>query len=415
MTNPHWHRALSLATKSVAVIGGGPAGLMAAEKLVQEGFAVTVYEQKPSIGRKFLMAGRGGLNITHSEAIEKFLPRYGAAEKFMTPMIKDFTPQALCGWVEALGQEIFVGTSGRVFPKAFKASPLLRSWLSRLESAGVRFQLNHAWRGWDNDGNLIFQTETGDVAIKADATLLALGGASWPRLGSDAAWVRTLQEKNILITPLKPANCGFHVDWSDVFRKKHSGQPVKTLAMSFAKQSVRGEIMITETGIEGGPVYALSSALRSAIEEKGKAEVFLDLRPEMSLQQVERALQRPRGALSFSNYLRKALSLSSSAIGLLMEQADRLAMSHYTPEVLAARIKSLPLTLVAPSGIDRAISTAGGISLSEVSPELMLKKMTGVFVAGEMLDWEAPTGGYLLQGCFATGICAARGICNFMN
>ena len=401
-------------TKTVAVIGGGPAGLMAAEILAQAGQTVTVYEQKPSLGRKFLMAGRGGLNLTHSEEFEKFLPRYGAAEKFMTPLIESFTPQMLRAWADDLGLETFIGTSGRVFPKMFKASPLLRAWLLRLEKLGVQFKLNHHWLGW-RENNLIFKYENKEVAVAADAVLLALGGASWPRLGSDGAWTEILQNKKIEIMPLRPANCGFQINWSDIFKNKYAGQPVKSVALLFNGIRVPGEIMITQGGIEGGPVYALSTALRDAIAQYGSAELAVDLRPDMTEEQLTKALQRPRAALSFTNYLRKAISLSSPAIGLLLEQPNRAELGRYSPPQLAALLKSVPLTLTGTSHIERAISTAGGIALSELDNGLMLKKLPGVFAAGEMLDWEAPTGGYLLQGCFATGAAAAHGIINFLN
>lgn len=398
---------------TIAVIGGGPAGLIAAEILAADGFAVTVYEQKPSLGRKFLMAGRGGLNLTHSEAFESFAARYGAAAAWMQKYLEKFTPEELRAWCEALGEPTFIGTSGRVFPQAFKASPLLRKWITRLENRKVEFRFNHCWLGWDQ-GHLLFDVNGEKITIKSDAALLALGGASWPRLGSDGHWTDILKTKDISIAPLRPANCGFKIAWSDIFRDKFAGHPIKPMALSFGDQRVQGEMMITAYGIEGGPVYALSAPLRDHIENYGAAELLVDLKPNAAMDQLVKTLQKPRGAHSLTNYLRRTLSLSAPAIGLLMERPDRTQLGSYGPEQLAALIKSLPVTLIAPSGIDRAISTAGGIMLDELDGNLMLKKLPGVFAAGEMLDWEAPTGGYLLQGCFATGAAAARGIRDFL-
>lgn len=414
MKNLRWRRALNSVTKSVAVIGGGPSGLFAAEILSAAGFAVTVYEQKPSLGRKFLMAGRGGLNLTHSEDFENFTKRYGDAAPWLRNYLENFTPAQLRAWCEGLGEPTFIGTSGRIFPQAFKASPLLRKWMTRLENRKVEFKLNHRWRGWGQN-DLAFDAGGERIKIKTDAVLLALGGASWPRLGSDGHWTEILEKKNISIVPLRPANCGFVIEWSEIFRSKFVGLPVKPIALSFADQRVQGEIMLTQYGIEGGPVYALSAALRDAIEKSGSAELQIDLKPNVAINQLIKTLQKPRGANSFTNYLRRTLSLSAPAIGLLMEREDRAQLGGYAPEKLAALIKSLPVKLIAPSGIERAISTAGGIALDELDQNLMLKKLPGVFAAGEMLDWEAPTGGYLLQGCFATGAAAARGIISFLR
>jgi len=400
----------------IAVIGGGPSGLMAAEVLATSGYSITVYEHKPSLGRKFLMAGRGGLNLTHSEDIDKFITRYGLASDRLAPVIAAFPPAALRAWCEGLGQDVFVGTSGRIFPKAFKASPLLRAWLARLESLGVNFALGQRWQGWDENDNLIF-TDADDVrmTVKPMATVLALGGASWPRLGSDGSWVGILAAQGISISSLRPTNCGFAVAWSDIFRMRYIGQPLKSVVINFAGIKVPGEIMMTEKGVEGGPVYALSVALRDTIAKQGNAVLHLDLRPNLTLDNYIQKLRVPRGALSFTNYLRKAGGLSPVAIGLLMERSDRKDLSNLPPEKLAALIKNLPIQLTAPFALDRAISTAGGIVFDDLDKNFMIKSKPGVFAIGEMLDWEAPTGGYLLQACFATAVAAAVGIKLFLK
>lgn len=390
----------------VAIIGAGPAGLMAAEILAAAGVSVTLFERMPTAARKFLMAGRGGLNLTHSEPLEKFLTRYGTAREFLTPYIEKFTPDDLCAWCEGLGQETYVGSSGRVFPKTMKASPLLRSWLLRLHQSGVVIHYNRTWTGWNGEG-LTFDD---GQPFKADAVLLALGGASWPKLGSDGGWVGILSSKDVAITPLRPANCGFNVPWSPIFRAKFAGQPVKPVVLSCGGQNVQGEIMLTEKGIEGGAVYALSSYIRKEIEAKGKTVVTLDLRPDISLLDLQTRLKKPRGRDSLSNHLRKAGGLSPTAIGLVNEILHQRKGAD--PAVLT---KALPLTLTGTTGIERAISSAGGIALDEVTPDFMLKKMPGIFVAGEMLDWEAPTGGYLLQATFSTAVQAANGILAFLR
>jgi uncharacterized flavoprotein (TIGR03862 family) len=372
---------------TVAVIGAGPAGLMAAEVLSAGGAAVTVVDRMPSVGRKLLMAGRGGLNLTHSEPFERFVARYGAAAERLRPMLEAFPPAALIDWAHGLGQETFAGSSGRVFPKAMKASPLLRAWLARLERQGVRFRLRHAWRGFE------------DETVAADATVLALGGASWPRLGGDGGWVKVLRERGIAVSDLKPANAGFDVAWSAGFRERFAGQPLKNISLRAGSTVVRGEAMVTAYGLEGGVVYAASAALREALP----VTVEIDLRPDRSVEQVAAALARPRGKESLSNFLRKALKLSPLEINLLREAGP-------LPEALAARIKAVPLTLTAMQPLARAISTAGGVSFDAVDDGLMLKSVPGTYVVGEMLDWEAPTGGYLLQACFATGAFAARAI-----
>jgi uncharacterized flavoprotein (TIGR03862 family) len=395
----------------VAVIGGGPAGLMAAEVLAQGSARVTIYDAMPSAGRKFLMAGRGGLNLTHSEALPEFLARYGAAKSHLAPPIEAFPPDALRAWSEALGQPTFIGSSGRVFPQAFKASPLLRAWLRRLDAMGVQFALRHRWTGWDGDGRLSFQTPEGQHAVNARATVLALGGASWPRLGSDGAWMETLAAKGVTVSPLRPANCGFTVAWSEIFRNRFEGQPLKGVALSFGPHAIRGETMITRTGIEGGAVYALSADLREAIIATGGATLNVALRPDLEMSERAARLSAPKGKQSFSNWLRKAAHLSPVAIGLLQETAigSGASLSSLSPASLAGLINAVPIRLNGIAPIARAISTAGGIAFDELDADFMIRRLPGVFAAGEMLDWEAPTGGYLLQASFATGAAAGHG------
>jgi uncharacterized flavoprotein (TIGR03862 family) len=401
----------------VAIIGAGPAGLMAAEVLARGGAQVTVYDAMPSVGRKFLMAGRGGLNLTHSEGLPAFLARYGEAMPHLAAAIDAFPPHALREWSEELGQPTFVGSSGRVFPKAFKASPLLRAWLRRLDSIGVQFRLRHRWIGSDDDGRLSFLTPEGKRAFEADATVLALGGASWPRLGSDGAWVETLAARGVTISQLKAANCGFTVAWSDIFRDRFEGHPLKGIALSFGSHSLRGEAMITRTGLEGGAIYALSAELREAIAGSGPATLRIALRPDLEMQDLMAQLSRPRGRQSLSNFLRKAVHLSPAAIGLLQEAAivSGVALSSLSTASLAGLINAVPIKLEGPAPIARAISTAGGISFDEIDTDYMIRRLPGVFAAGEMLDWEAPTGGYLLQASFATGAAAGRGVLNWLN
>lgn len=398
--------------RHIAIIGAGPAGLMAAEVLAEGGVAVTVYDAMPSPARKFLMAGRGGLNLTHSEELTVFLSRYREAAPFLEPAIRAFPPQRLRAWCEALGERTFVGSSGRVFPESFKASPLLRAWLRRLDVQGVRFELRHRWTGWDEQGRLLFQTPDGPRSVATDAVVLALGGASWPRLGSDGAWTSVLAAKGVAIASLRPANCGFAVGWSDIFHDRFEGQPLKGIALSFGARTVRGEAVITRDGIEGGAIYALSAELREAIASVGAATLRVALRPDLSTEDLIARLKIPRGKQSFSNFLRKALQLSPVAIGLVQEVAKTsgLLLSSLPPERLAALINGLPLNLTGTAGLARAISTAGGIARDELDANYMIKRLPGVFACGEMLDWEAPTGGYLLQASFATGVAAGRGV-----
>jgi uncharacterized flavoprotein (TIGR03862 family) len=393
---------------SIAIIGGGPAGLAAAEHLSGAGHAVTIYDRMPSLGRKFLMAGRGGLNLTHGEPPDRFLTRYGAAEKAITPFIRAHDPAALRRWCEGLGEETFVGSSGRVFPKSFKASPLLRAWLRQLGDRGVQMRTGHHWTGWAEDGKLRYETTQGSVTIAADAVLLALGGGSWPRLGSDGGWVSVLESKGVAVAPLRPANVGFAVAWSDLLKQRFAGTPLKRIAIAHAGHGARGEAMITEEGIEGGAVYALSAGIRDDVARKGSAAIAIDLRPDLSRETIVGKLSGDRRNDSFPNWLRKRLALPPVAIALLYE-ADRNA-ARLPPEALASLIKALPVAVTGVRPIEKAISTAGGMRWDELDERLMLRKLPGVFCAGEMIDWEAPTGGYLLQACFATGVAAARGI-----
>jgi uncharacterized flavoprotein (TIGR03862 family) len=401
----------------VAIIGAGPAGLMAAEVLAQGGAYVTVYDAMPSAGRKFLMAGRGGLNLTHSEPLPQFLARYREGMPHLKSPIEAFPQQALRDWSEALGQETFVGSSGRVFPKVFKASPLLRAWLRRLDSQGVKLALRHRWTGWTEQGGLRFETPDGAHVIEPFATVLALGGASWPRLGSDGAWAEILSARGVQISPLRPANCGFTVAWSDIFRDRFEGQPLKGVALTFGQHTVRGEAIITRSGIEGGAIYALSAELREAVLRGGQATLNIVLRPDAETGELTAKLSAVRGKQSFSNFLRKAANLSPVAIGLLQEAAKTSGMSlaGLSPADLARLIEAVPVQLNGIAPIARAISTAGGIALDELDDDFMIKRLPGVFAAGEMLDWEAPTGGYLLQASFATGATAGKGALKWLS
>jgi uncharacterized flavoprotein (TIGR03862 family) len=393
----------------VVVIGGGPAGLMAAERLSAAGLAVTLHDRMPSLGRKLLMAGRGGLNLTHSEALAPFLARYGAAGAWLRPILAGFPPASLVAWAEGLGQPTFVGSSGRIFPKAMKASPLLRAWIRRLEAQGVRFRLRSAWRGWTEVGDLVFRDAAGETTtIRPDATVLALGGASWPRLGSDGAWTGHLAARGVSVAPLRPANCGVTLDWSPSFRARFAGQPLKPVALSFAGRTIRGEALVTGYGLEGGAIYALSSALREALAEGGRVVVQADLAPDLPLARLAAKLDRPPRGQSVATFLRKSANLSPVAVNLLRE-AHGVALAA-SPSVLAGWIKATPLLLTGTQPLDRAISTAGGVDLAALDDDLMLRALPGVFVAGEMLDWEAPTGGYLLQAVLATGRAAAEGV-----
>lgn len=403
---------------TVAVIGGGPAGLMAAEMLIQGGVNVVLYDAMPSVGRKFLLAGKGGLNITHSEPREPFLSRYGARRAQIEPLLDAFGPDALREWVHALGVETFVGSSGRVFPREMKAAPLLRAWLHRLRGAGVAIHVRHHWQGWDQAGRLRLAGPEGEIAVAADAVVLALGGGSWARLGSDGAWVPLLEAQGIGVAPLRPANCGFDVGWSEHFSTRFAGQPLKSVALDFVDSTGkrvqrRGEFVVTASGVEGSLIYALSSGMRDEIAANGVATKHLDLMPDKSLERVTEALSRPRGADSMANHLRRKLGLEGVKVGLLRELVAKADFAD--PVLLAAAIKALPLRLVAPRPLDEAISSAGGVVFEALDVGLMLKTLPGIFCAGEMLDWEAPTGGYLLTACFASGKAAGEGALRWLK
>jgi len=377
----------------IVIIGAGPAGLMAAEILSAAGKHVAIYDRMPSVARKFLMAGRGGLNLTHSEPFERFVTRYGKRAPLLKPALEAFTPKDLRAWADGLGAETFVGTSGRVFPKAMKASPLLRAWLKRLETQGVTLHTRHDWHGWTGEA-LLFND---DVRVTPAATILALGGASWPKLGGDGGWAALLRDKGVEMAPFQPANVGFQTGWSAHFADKYAGAPLKNIAVKFAGREVKGEVMLTRAGIEGGAIYAISAPLRDAIAKNGHADLVIDLRPDLTADQVINKLKRASPKDSQSNRLRKALNLSPAAI----------ALAH---EVKAGDIKAVTVRLTGAQGLDRAISSAGGIRFEALTPAFGLKALPGVHAVGEMLDWEAPTGGYLLQACFSTAVAAARAI-----
>jgi uncharacterized flavoprotein (TIGR03862 family) len=407
----------------VAVVGGGPAGLMAAEALAQGGVRVDVYDAMPSVGRKFLMAGKGGMNITHSEPLEPFLGRYGTRREQIAPLLDAFGPDALRTWLHELGVETFVGSSGRVFPSDMKAAPMLRAWLHRLKEAGVRFHMRHKWVGWSDDDaanaagtarpTLRFMTTpTGEQQVSAHAVVFALGGASWPRLGSDAAWVPLMSARGVPVEPLRPANCGFDANWSDYFRERFAGQPVKPVAITLTDvdgnvQHRQGEFVVTETGIEGSLVYALSAPIRERLRTDAEATITLDLLPALTAQRVLDEVTRPRGSRSMSSHLHSRIGITGVKLGLLHEALSKEAFADATR--LAHTIKALPLKLVRPRPIEEAISSAGGIPFETLDSSLMIGQLPGVFCAGEMLDWEAPTGGYLLTACFASGLVAGRG------
>ena len=385
-------------TPDIAVIGGGPAGLAAAEAALAAGCSVTLFEAKPSLARKFLMAGKSGLNLSNTRAPDEFRAAFPAK---MRPFLADFTGAEIRAWAEGLGEEMFIGSSGRLYPKAMKASPLLRRWLGRLSAAEMR--LKWRWTGW-TDGALSFETPDGPRSACAGATVLALGGASWPRLGSDGAWDRLLSAAGVALAPFRPANMGFDIGWSAHLSSRFAGAPVKTVALTFGGRRVAGEFTITQTGVEGGVIYTLSAPIRDALE-RGGATAMIDLAPGRSLDGLARRLARPRGRMSASNFLRKTVGITGVKAALLRELAPDVSAD---PADLAAAIKALPLTFAAPRPVDEAISTAGGVAWDAVTPDLMLTARPGVFVAGEMLDWEAPTGGYLLTGCLATGFAAGR-------
>jgi uncharacterized flavoprotein (TIGR03862 family) len=402
----------------IAIIGGGPAGLMAAEAASVGGAHVELYDAMASVGRKFLLAGKGGLNLTHSELSEKFLTRYGARRVQIEPFLASFGPDALRAWARGLGINTFVGSSGRVFPKDLKAAPLLRAWLRRLRQGGVRFHMRHRWSGWDEQGALRFATSERDLSVQADAVVLALGGGSWPKLGSDASWVPLLAGRGIHIVPLQPANCGFDVGWSEHFRTKFAGHPVKSVAIVMrndtgAESWYPGEFVITETGVEGGVMYAVSAFLREEILARGVATLHLDLAPDRDVPRLTHDLSRPRGKRTMATHLQRQVHIEGVKAGLLREVISK---EYFTdPTRLAAAIKALPLRLIAPRPLEEAISTAGGVPFEALDARLMIRALPGIFCAGEMLDWEAPTGGYLLTACFATGQAAGRGAVEWLK
>ena len=410
--------ARSEGTRRVAVIGGGPAGLMAAETARAAGATVDVYERMGSVGRKFLIAGKGGLNLTHSDSFERFVSRYRGRESEMRAWLEKFDADALCEWARGLGVETFVGTSGRVFPSDLKAAPLLRVWVRRLRASGVNFHVHHRWLGWGDDDALRFAHEDDERVVRADAVVLALGGGSWPVLGSDGSWTRILESRAVDLAPLQPANCGFEVardgveGWSEFFANKYAGQPIKPVVVAWRDGSgndVRrqGEFVVTVHGVEGSLIYALSAELRDVIAAKGSATIHLDLAPARDVERLARDLAQPRGKRTLSEHLRRHAGIDGVKTGLLYELLAKDAMQN--PENLARAIKALPLTLVRPRPLDEAISTAGGVRFAALDEQLMLKSLPGVFCAGEMIDWEAPTGGYLLTACFASGKIAGQG------
>lgn len=402
----------------VAILGGGPAGLMAAETLAQAGHAVVIYDAMPSLGRKLLRAGIGGLNITHSEAYELFWTRYGARSHVLRAMLDAFPPETLRAWVQGLGVDTFVGSSGRVFPAEMKAAPLLRAWLQRLRRLGVQWHTRHRWLGWDADGALLFQHGTQYLQLRPQATVLALGGASWPQLGSDGAWVPWLQAREVPVASLESANCGFNLNWSAHLRDKFAGTPLKSVAMTVTDpqghpQTRQGEMVVSDYGIEGSLVYTFSKTLRTLTQLQGHATFTLDLLPGREADWVLAQVRHPRGSRSWSSHLQSRLGLNSLKTALLHEALDKAQWSD--PARIAAVIKALPLTVHSPRPLAEAISTAGGVRFEGLTPQLMLKNLPGVFVAGEMLDWEAPTGGYLLNGCLATGRWAGEGVAAWLT
>lgn len=404
--------------QQVAIIGGGPAGLMAAEVLSLDGVQVDVYDAMPSLGRKFLQAGVGGLNITHSEAFDTFCTRYGDRQPQLQALLDRLPPSALCSWVHGLGIDTFVGSSGRVFPTQMKAAPLLRAWLHRLRTAGVRLHVRHRWLGWDAGGALRLASPSGEILIKPQATVLALGGASWPQLGSDGAWVPLLQARGVGIAPLQSANCGFEVAWSAHLRDKFAGAPLKSVALTFVDleghtEHRQGEMVISAHGVEGSLIYAFSKQLREYLNAFGSATFTLDLAPWRDFEQVLAEVTHPRGSRSVSSHLKSRLGISGVKVALLYEVLGKEQFADAA--TLASTIKALPITVHTTRPIAEAISTAGGVSFNSLDQNLMITALPGVFVAGEMMDWEAPTGGYLLNACFATGLCAGLGVHNWLS
>ncbi len=403
------------ASHSVAIIGGGPAGLMAAEVLALAGVRVELFDAMPSVGRKFLLAGVGGMNITHSEAKEPFLARYAERRAELAQLLAEFDAEALRSWIHDLGIDTFVGTSGRVFPTDMKAAPLLRAWLKRLREQGVAIHTRRRWLGWSESGALRIATPAGEIAVQAEATLLALGGGSWARLGSDGAWAPLLRARGIPVAPLRPSNCGFDVAaWSPLLQEKFAGAPLKNVALSLDDQAPRlGEFVLTRSGIEGSLVYALSARIRQRIDQQGSATITLDLLPQSSPSKLQAALSKPRGSHSMAKHLHRQVGIDGVKAALLRELTSAEQIND--PARLAAALKALPITLIRPRPLDEAISTAGGVPFEQLDPQLMLRQLPGVFCAGEMLDWEAPTGGYLLTACFASGRQAGLGMLRWLQ
>jgi uncharacterized flavoprotein (TIGR03862 family) len=413
-------------TKSVLIIGGGPAGLMAAEVISAHGVKVNVYDSMPSLGRKFLMAGKSGLNITHSEPFEQFVARYGKRRARIEPLLRNFGPRELRQWLHGFGIETFVGTSGRVFPVGMKASPLLRAWLKQLTDSGVTFHLRHKWKGFasvfpgrvpaaaDGGSSLLkFETPGGEKSIAADAMVLALGGGSWSRLGSDGAWVPWLEQAGVRVEPLKSSNCGFDVNWSPHFCQRFDGHPIKSVVLAFGSFRQQGEFIVTKEGVEGSLIYAASALIRDEIYAKGKATISLDLAPDRSLEWLKEKLLKPRGSRTMASHLEKTVGIKDVKAGLLREFVSKEDFA--STEKLSASIKNLPIPLIAPRPLDEAISSAGGVMFESLDEHLMIRKLPGVFCAGEMLDWEAPTGGYLLTACVASGYAAGQGVLKWLG
>lgn len=408
---------------TVTVVGGGPAGLIAAETLATAGATVTVYDRMPSPARKLLLAGHGGLNITHSEGRDRMLGRYGDSAGRLAPMLAEFGPDDLREWCAGLGEPTFVGSSGRVFPQAFRATPLVRAWLVRLAELGVRIERRQRWTGWGDDGALCFTgADGGTTRVVSDATVFALGGASWPRLGSDGTWVELFAARQVVVAPLRPANVGVCVDWTPTFAERFAGTPLKSVALTVrgaGGEPVRGDAMVTRTGVEGGPVYALGVAIRDALDADGRCVIDVDLRPDLGVEQLADRLTRRRAKDSVSTWLRRSIGLDPVAISLLRESGGGAVHGGGAvpndARAVAELIKGVPVVVTATMPIDRAISSAGGIAWSEVDDSLMLRRLPGTFVAGEMLDWEAPTGGYLLQASFSTGVAAAHGAVGWLR
>lgn len=402
----------------VAIIGGGPAGLMAAEVLSLAGIQVDLYDAMPSLGRKFLLAGIGGLNITHSEPYDAFCARYSDRQSELQPILDRLPPSSVCSWVHGLGIETFIGSSGRVFPSEMKAAPLLRAWLHRLRNAGVRLHVRHRWLGWDDAGGLRLTNPDGEISIKPQATILALGGASWPKLGSDGAWVPWLQTKGVNVAPLQSANCGFEVTWSEHLRNKFAGAPLKSVALTFTDiqgrtEQRQGEMVIGSHGVEGSLIYAFSRRLRECINAHGRATFTLDLAPGYEAKRLLSEVCHPRGSRSLASHLKSRIGISGVKMALLHEVLSKEQVAD--PATLAASIKALPITIHTPRPIAEAISTAGGVCFNDLDENLMIKDLPGVFVAGEMIDWEAPTGGYLLTACLGTGLSAGLGALEWLR